>query len=147
MVYKRWGVGPRGGTSSYKNFVEYPAYSSSILPLPCKRVKTANVFLHQLDCTSKKNRFAVVRGYRSKRRLLNLLTMAIDDYYYLLFVFQSPTHRPARPQFQEKALGDLVAGRRARTSTLFALPKFLFSFFSETYDTKMIFQVTIRSIF
>ena len=50
----------------------------------------------------KKTRFAVVRGYRSKRRLLNLSTTAIDDYYYLLFVFQSPTHRPARPQSQEK---------------------------------------------
>ena len=41
----------------------------------------------------KKTRFAVVRGYRSKRRVLNLSTMAVDDYYYLLFVLSIP-HPP-----------------------------------------------------
>ena len=76
----------------------------------------------------KKTRFAVVRGYRSKRRVLNLSTMAIDDYYYhLLFVFQSPTHRPARPLFQEKS--PRRPGRRPQSKNINALPSFLFLYF------------------
>ena len=95
----------------------------------------------------KKNRFAVVRGYRSKRRLLNFLTMAIDDYYYPLFVFQSPTHRKARPQFKEKC--PRRPGRRPQSKNINAsrVAQFSFSFFLETYDPNMIFQVPIQSIF
>ena len=65
--------------------------------------------------------------------------------YYLSF--NPPPNEKQDHSFQRKALGDLVAGRRARTSTLLALPNFLFLFFLETYDPNMIFQVPIQSIF
>ena len=120
MVYKRWGVGPRGGTSSYKTLLSTPP----IVPPFCRSLVKGS--------TSKKNRFAVVRGYRSKRRLWTFQRrqlMTIIIIYYLCF--NPPPTEKQDHSFKRKALGDLIAGRRARTSTL--CPVFFFFIFRNVW--------------
>ena len=79
----------------------------------------------------KKTRFAVVRGYRSKLRLWTFQRRQLTTIIIYYLSFNPPPTEKQDHCFKRKALGDVVAGRRARTSTL--CPVFFFFIFRNVW--------------